>query len=210
MHVGTFEQLAGEMCPEIPLAHMVDEELLREARSAGMTPELEGRIDELLVAMAQDGAVVIVCTCSTIGGCAENAARRRGARLVRVDRAMAQQAVAQGERIALVAALASTLGPTRQLILEAAANAGKSVAVAEMLCEDAWPAFELGDLTLYHARIAQAATIATAQADVVVLAQASMAGAVPLCAGLATPILSSPRLGLAAALELYRGAAQRK
>lgn len=204
VHIETFTRLATEMCPEIPLAHVVDEELLRNACSRGITPGLERRIGAILDTMTQEGAAVVVCTCSTIGACAEKAAQGRGVALVRVDRAMAQQAVALGERIAVVAALASTLGPTRQLILEEAANAATTVTVVEALCDDAWSAFEQGDLPRYFERIAQAAALAAGEADVVVLAQASMAGAVPLCAAVTTPILSSPRLGLAAAAELFR------
>lgn len=204
VHVGTFDRLAAEVCPEISLAHVVDVELLRDACREGITPELERRIEEILVTMAQNGAAVVVCTCSTIGGCAEEAARRRGVALVRVDRAMAEQAVMLGDRIAVVAALASTLAPTQQLILEAAADAGKTVTVVAVLCEDAWPAFEGGDLPGYYECIAQAAALAAGRADVVVLAQASMAGALPLCKEVDVPVLSSPRLGLAAAVEMYR------
>lgn len=210
VHVVTFDRLAAEVCPEIALAHFVDEDLLRDACREGITPELARRIEGILEAMVQDGAAVVVCTCSTIGACAEEAARQSGAALVRVDRAMAEQAVALGECIAVVAALASTLAPTRQLILDAAAGAGKTVTVVEVLCEDAWPAFERGDLPEYYARIAQAAALAVGQAGVVVLAQASMAGALPLCADLGVPVLSSPKLGLAAAVELYRRARQRE
>ena len=123
VHVATFARLADELCPEIPLAHVVDEDLLADARREGITPQLARRIEAILDALVQEGAAVVVCTCSTIGGCAEEAARRRGVALVRVDRAMAQQAVALGERIAVVAALASTLAPTRQLILAEAVSA---------------------------------------------------------------------------------------
>lgn len=203
VHVETFARLAGELCPEIPLAHVVDEDLLRDARREGITLQLAQRIEAILDALVQEGAAVVVCTCSTIGGCAEEIAQQRGVTLVRVDRAMAQQAVALGERIAVAAALASTLAPTRQLILDAAAEVGQTVTLVEVLCDDAWPAFEQGDLARYHERTAQAALLAAEQADVVVLAQASMAGAVALCTGVAAPILSSPRLGLAAAVEMY-------
>jgi len=40
--------------------------------------------------------------------------------------------------------------------------------------------------------------------DVIVLAQASMAAAEPFCADLPCPVLSSPRLGLLAAINAYR------
>jgi hypothetical protein len=79
VHVGSFVRLAAELCPDIPLAQVVDEELLKEARREGITPVLELRIGELLDALVRDRAAVIVCTCSTIGGCVEEVARRRSA-----------------------------------------------------------------------------------------------------------------------------------
>ncbi len=117
---------------------------------------------------------------------------------------MTQQAVALGEHIAIVAAIPSTLVPTRSLIAQAALEAGKQVKMLDVLCqEDAWLAFERGDLERYYALVAQAAAAAS-QVDVIVLAQASMAGATPLCAHLSVPVLTSPRLGLDTAIALYR------
>ena len=46
--------------------------------------------------------------------------------------------------------------------------------------------------------------IAGAQPDVIVLAQATMAGAVDRCSDLPVPVLASPRLGLADALAQWR------
>jgi hypothetical protein len=182
----------------------VDESLLHEARASGITPELSRRLAQTIGAAIADGAAVVACTCSTIGGCAEQANQGMEQRVVRIDRAMAEQAVASGERIIIAAALASTLIPTRQLILDVAAQAGKAVDLVEVLCEDAWPHFERGEHSTYFALIARRLRQVTPAADVVVLAQASMAGAAAFCADLSIPILSSPRLGLAAAIQAYR------
>ena len=172
--------------------HIVDESLLNDARAAGITPALAGRVRERI---AEAGpAATVLCTCSTIGGCAEQA----GA--LRVDRAMAERAVASGPRIILAATSASTLEPTRRLLEEVAAAAGRPVRIAELLCADAWAWFEAGDQPAYLAAIAAALRANAAAGDVIVLTQASMAGAAALCPDLAVPILSSPRLGLEAAL----------
>ncbi len=56
----------------------------------------------------------------------------------------------------------------------------------------------------YWAEIAAALHRDAPAGDVIVLAQASMAGAAALCEDMAVPILSSPRLGLEAALRAYR------
>ena len=206
VHIATFDQLLAEIDPSIPVKHLVNESLLRDARANGITTELSQRITQALVDAIADDAAVVVCTCSTIGGCAEQANHVTDRPIIRVDRAMAERAVAIGERIVVAAALASTLAPTRQLIEEVADQAGKAIVMFDVLCEAAWPYFERGDHGAYLAAIAACVRQAVPAGDVVVLAQASMAGAAALCADLPVPILSSPRLGLEAAIQAYRAA----
>jgi len=208
VHIATFDQLLAEIDPSIPVKHVVDESLLHDARANGITAELSYRINQTLVDAIADDAAVVVCTCSTIGGCAEQASHGTDRPIIRVDRAMAEQAVAIGERIVVVAALASTLTPTRQLIEEVAEHAGKAIAISEVLCEAAWPYFERGDHSGYLTTVAACVRQAASTGDVVVLAQASMAGAAALCADLPIPILSSPRLGVEAAIQAYRAACE--
>jgi hypothetical protein len=204
VHIATFNGLLAEIDPTIPVRHLVDESLLRDARANGITPGLEQRITKIMFDAMADDAVVVVCTCSTIGGCAEQVGDRLGRPVIRVDRAMAERAVASGERIIVLAALASTLAPTRELIQEVADQQGRAVSISEALCEDAWVHFERGDQARYLSAIASCVHDAASCGDVIVLAQASMAGAAALCSDLSIPILSSPRLGLEAALEVYR------
>jgi hypothetical protein len=201
VHIATFDRLLAESGTGVVARHIVDESLLDEARAAGaITPALEQRIAAVLRdASAPDGAVVL-CTCSTIGGSAEEAGARAGGVVLRVDRPMAERAVALGDRILVAAALASTLAPTRALIQDAARAAGKPIELRELLCEPAWAFFERGDLAGYAQAIANQLRADAGDAEVIVLAQASMAAAAPLCADLGVPILSSPRLGLEAAL----------
>ena len=203
VHIATFDRLLAEIDPNIPARHVVDESLLQEARASGITAELEQRIARTLKDAIAEDAAVVLCTCSTIGGCAEQADHGADRPVLRVDRAMAERAVATGARIVVVAALASTLAPTRQLIQEVADQAGSAVTIIDVLCEDAWAHFERGDQSGYLARVAACIRRAAPAGDVVVLAQASMAGAAALCADLPVPILSSPRLGLEAAVQAY-------
>ena len=73
---------------------------------------------------ASDGAAVVACTCSTIGGIAERTATGGAFTAQRIDRAMAERAVRAGPRVLIAAALESTLEPTTALILSTAAQAG--------------------------------------------------------------------------------------
>ncbi|MEU6673677.1 aspartate/glutamate racemase family protein [Streptomyces sp. NPDC046925] len=197
VHVPVFEGLRDQDHPGFALRHLVHEDLLARARAEG--PEaVADDIQELLVRTVAEGAGVVLCTCSTIGAVAEARAAAVGVPLVRVDRPMAAEAVAAGRSVAVVATLESTLGPTRVLVEEEAARAGRPVDVTTVLVEGAWERFEAGDRE-GHTRLIVDAVDALEGVDSVVLAQASMADAADR-ATLPVPVVSSPRPGLRAAV----------
>ena len=183
--------------------HRVDESLLADARSHGIDAVLQERIRAHLRRLA-DQVDVIVCTCSTIGGEAERLAAAEGIVFVRVDRPMAERAIATGGRIGVAAAVASTIGPTRALLLQVAGAAGVEAEIVDIDCASAWTLFEQGDMSAYFADIARSVRLAARATpfDGVVLAQASMAGAAALLAGEPYPVLSSPKPAVERALGL--------
>jgi hypothetical protein len=199
-NVAVFDALLKELAPDVPVKHIVDEAILREVRDAGaVTPYVVERVDQTMSHVTTDASLVL-CTCSTIGGLAE--AERPN--VLRVDRPMAEKAVSLGTRIGVAATLQSTLEPTKALIRDVASQAGVDVHITELFLASAWPFMERGDNEGYAREIATklAEACAAQTFDVIVLAQASMAAAEPLCAalGLPCPMLSSPRLGVEAAL----------
>lgn len=205
VHIATFDALLAEIAPDVPVRHVVDEALLRSAREAGrMTPAMTQRVSEQLHAALGDDTDVLLCTCSTIGGAVEDEGRSVPVPVLRVDRPMAERAVATGPRIAILAALQSTFGPTRALLEDAAQKAGKAVQLSEVFCDGAWEFFERGDTAGYYEALAQHIDRAAIAHDVIVLAQASMAPAAALRPNSRVPVLSSPRIGLQAAVAAYR------
>lgn len=198
-NVDVFDALLKQMAPDVPVKHIVDESVLREAVAAGaLTPNLVAHVNDEMAEVTRDGSFVL-CTCSTIGGLAEAA----GPNVLRVDRPMAEKAVSTGSRIAIAATLKSTLTPTRQLVEQVSVEMNKPVQISEWFLESAWPIMQRGDKAGYFAEIARCVKehLKREPADAVILAQASMAGAEPLCAELETPVFSSPRLGLEEALK---------
>lgn len=209
-NIETFSRLLAELDPTIPATHYLDESLLADARTSGITPALNARIQGAMSNAMQGNAdgvggevAVVLCTCSSIGASAEQTAAGDGQIVMRVDRAMAEAAVEIGARIVVAAALESTLAPTTELVLDVAAQQGRDVEILPLLCQSAWSRLEAGDRQGYITEIAQSLRNAPAS-DVILLAQASMADAAALCADMSTPILSSPRLGLEAAIRAYR------
>ncbi|MFJ8565677.1 aspartate/glutamate racemase family protein [Streptomyces sp. NPDC093514] len=208
VHVPVFDALRDRDHPGAVLRHLVAPELLDRARTAGpesVIPALRGLLTEAGVgagvgaqAGAEAGPGAVLVTCSTIGAAAESLAPALGVPVLRVDRPMAAAAVCAGRRIAVLAALESTLAPTRELLAEEAGE--RPVSIRTHLVAGAWERFEAGDTAGYLARVAEAAGSVTG-ADVIVLAQASMAGAADLVTS-RVPVLSSPAPGLAAGLAM--------
>lgn len=205
VHVPTFERLVGAIAPELPVRHVVREDLLADSRITGVDDAgLIARVHEAMRDAASGGAPVVVCTCSTIGAIAERTPAGGAFKALRIDRAMVDRAVRTGPRVLIVAALESTLAPTRALILSAAREAGVDVQPAMLLVEEAWRHFEAGNNALYIETLASSIRAAAKAADVVVLAQASMAPVADRLADLGINVLSSRAPGTAHAVSLVR------
>lgn len=202
-HIATFGPMIARLAPEIPLVHRVRQDLLDAAQPNGLTPAIRRRAVQDLLGLADAGAAVVLCTCSTLGPAAETAADLAEVPVLRVDRPMMEAALDRGLRIAVAACLASTIGPTRALLDRVAAARGMQAEVSEILLAEAWPHFAGGNRAAYAAAIADGLARAAPEVDAVILAQASMAPAADLCR-LPIPVLSSPRLGAAAAIAAWR------
>lgn len=203
VHIPTFENLVQTISPGLKVHHHVDACLLADAqRAGGIDAALGQRIQAAMHDAGKSGSRLVVCTCSTIGAVAESMGKHTDFATARIDRAMADKAVMLGARILMVAALESTLLPTRELLAESARRAGKAVDIRELLVSSAWLHFMSGDRSAYLqdiiANLRQ--VVHMGDVDVVVLAQASMAAAVDELADLGLPVLASPRLGVASAI----------
>ncbi|WP_438040872.1 aspartate/glutamate racemase family protein [Sorangium sp. So ce128] len=208
VHVETFSRLVQDVDHAIPVRHEVQESLLADALAAGgITDGIRSATATVVQALANEGARVIVCTCSTLGGVAE-AVPVSDCLVMRIDRPMAEQAVAGGRRILVVAALQSTFQPTGALLRQIASDAGRSIDVVEVLCGRAWRLFERGDSPGYAGEIARTIEATALPGDLVLLAQASMAPAAELVRHLGIPVLSSSRSGVEAAVSRYRSRTQ--
>ena len=204
---GLFDGLHAELGPDVPVRHVVEPALLTDAIEAGgLTDAIRARTRDALL-QAGAGARLVLCTCSTVGPGADDAAARAGVPVLRIDRPMAEAAVAAGARIAVAATLATTIGPTVGLVEDAARRAGKTVEARSVVFAEARARLVAGDEAAHHRIIADGLRAAAAGADAIVLAQASMTPALALCADLPVPLLTSPRSGLEAAIAAWRAAA---
>jgi hypothetical protein len=207
-HEPTFAGLMSSLAPDLPACHIVDDSLLADAMAAGaVTGDIRQRIGSRLRQAAGEDVDLVICTCSTIGGVAETLGGSLGVPVMRIDRAMAERAVELGPRITIAACLESTVAPTTDLLEQVAGETDRRVEVTTLVIAGAWDKFVAGDPDGYHAAIADGLGATAGTADVVVLAQASMAPAAERCRGLGTVILSSPELGVRRAVAMVAGGA---
>lgn len=204
VHIPTFQRIVDTIDPSVKVRHDVCENLLSEALAHGITAKLAGEIDNAMAAASHTGAKVVVCTCSTIGGVAENSPQTDSTVSMRIDRAMADLAVETSDNILIVAAVESTLKPTRELLQASSANAGKSPSLSLELIPGAWPFFEMGKMDEYYECIEKYIRQQHAAYDSVVLAQASMAPTANRFVDSAIRVLASPELGVRSAIEQIR------
>ncbi|HVM24944.1 MAG TPA: aspartate/glutamate racemase family protein [Candidatus Limnocylindrales bacterium] len=206
--VPRFRELGRELMPDVETFDIVDETLLRDATADGrVSLETARRLFAHLAAAERHGADAILVTCSSMGGTVDAARRFAGVPLLRVDQAMAEQAVQRGRRIGVLATLRSTLEPTGELIRLVAAESAREVEVRERVCEGAFEALRDGDTDRHDELVRDGLRELLAWADVIVLAQASMARVIDTLSAdeRETPILTSPRLGMERMRDLLRG-----
>jgi len=200
----TFDALLGERTPELRRVHVADAWLLQAARRHGVTDAVRAAVTEHVRHLERAGAQAVLVTCSSIGEAAEQAAAAVDVPVLRVDAPMAAEAVriaagARG-RVAVLATLDSTLGPTGRLVQRCAA--GAPVTVTATVVPGAAERADDGDRAGADELIAAAVGRAATGADVIVLAQASMAGA---ARGADVPVLTSPAGGAQALLDVLGG-----
>jgi hypothetical protein len=198
-----FRGLLAEMGPEIPSRHVLAADLLDRAIAQGrITADIAADVKARMRTALDDGAWMLLCTCSTLGTCAD---QMNDPRVMRIDRAMAQRATAADGRVLVAACVASTLEPTVKLLRESIPpGQTETPRIETLLMADLWPHFQLGETMVYWQGIAERLRQKASAFDCIVLAQASMAGAADRLSDLPIPVLSSPRIGMEAAIAAYR------
>jgi Asp/Glu/hydantoin racemase len=197
--VPIFEQLCKARLPDVAVFNLVDDSLIKDVIVHGrLRPQTARRVAQHVAAAEDAGADYIMVTCSSIGAAVETAATLASVPVLRVDRPMADRAVATARRIGVIATLSTTLEPTADLIRRRAAAAGRTIELSTRLCDGAFDALMSGDTAQHDAMVAAALRELAAQVDVIALAQASMARVVDALAAedRRTPILASPPLAV--------------
>lgn len=195
--VDSLTELIKSKIEDVEVYNILDDSILRDMAGEKDTGMVRWRWLEYAKILEKLGMDIILSACSTVGGFAEEADHELRVPVLRIDEAMAEKAVAQGEKIGVFATLNSTLNPTVSLIKRKAEKAGRTVSVRAVLVEGAYDALMSQNKELHDSKIAEALKGCQGEVDVIVLAQASMASAVSASLGLdQNQILTSPVLGI--------------
>lgn len=201
VHIETFDQIFADLAPGARLVHRVDAGLLERARNNG----IEAVRKEVLETLKNlSDADAVLCTCSTLGPLADEAARS-APNIVRIDRPLMEKACAAGSKTLVALCLESTRDATLGLLQDCASQTGTPITSTVALCAEAWAHFEAGEQDAYASSIANEISKKLAEQpdiDSVVLAQASMRVAEPKLSTLSIPIYSSPVLAAQRCVEV--------
>lgn len=191
-------KLFAEILPGCRVINIIEDAMIQDVISAGrVTPEIARRLIRYYLAAEETGAELIFNTCSSIGDVAILARSFVKVPIVKIDDAMAAEAVRAGSRIGVLATLPTTLAPTVRLVKAQAEAAGQSVSIVEGLAKGAYEALIAKQPERHDQLVTEAAEQVAGLTDVIVLAQGSMARMEQaLSERTGKRVLSSPRRGV--------------
>ena len=190
--------LCEEIMPEVTVYQIIDDSLIKEVNAnGGPTYGVKRRMYNYYQQAESLGVDAILNQCSSVGEVADAIKPFVSVPVVKVDEAMAEKAVSLGKKIAVVATVPTTVGPSVRLVEQKAREMGKEIEIETHLVKDAMMILiEQGDVETHNKMVLGEVEAAAENCDVVVLAQGSMTVLLPLLGHIQKPVLTSPRLGI--------------
>jgi len=200
--IAVFAEAARSQLEGIRAVNLLDDSLLADVIEAGrVTAAVDTRLRAYVEQASVLGASAIMSCCSSIGAAMERIAEGAPLPVWRVDEAMAEEAVARGGRIGVLATVRTTMDPTIELIERTAARRQATARVSPVFVAGAFQSLRAGDVADHDDRVRCGLEELIGVADLVVLAQASTARVAATMSDFPLPILTSPQSGLRRARE---------
>jgi Asp/Glu/hydantoin racemase len=178
--VEPLKALTAEMLRGSELVNFVDDSILPQlAKNGGDLSDVEERMVHYARFAEDVGADIILEACSSVGELVPGMREAVSIPVVRIDEAMAEEAVQRGTSVGVAATLATTLQPTIRLLREKAEMSGRQVDVKPLLIEGAYQKLIAGDREGHDDLLVEKLQELARQTQVIVLAQASMARVLP-------------------------------
>ncbi len=167
----------AETIPGARLVNIYDDSLIPDVIAAGntITSDVRRRLLAYCRAAEDMGADLILSTCSSMGEAVGEIQPFIKIPILRIDEAMIEDAVGGASAIAILATVDTTMGPTGRLVRAVADRLGKQITVVEAVAQGALMALQSGDAAAHDEALLKTALGVAEQAEVIILAQASMA-----------------------------------
>lgn len=193
----------GRHWPQARCMNLLDDSLSTDrAAAGGLTPDMVQRFISLANYASRAGCMGILFTCSAFGPAIEAAGAAVGLPTLKPNEAMFEEALgygaaaghnpAQGATLGLIATFEASIPSMSAELLDRARQYGRRIELRTSFVPEAMQDLAQGRAAEHHRKIAEAARTLRG-CDVVMLAQFSMAAALPVVqAELSCPVLSSP------------------
>jgi len=204
--ITTFEALCAELLPEIKIKHIIDELLLEEVCLRGKyQPADVQRLAGYAQSALAIGARAVLVTCPALSPLVDRLPRLSALRVYKIDAAMIALAAQKGERIGVLATDPTLLESMRRMLKEEAEMINREIMVEMMVVPEAQDALRDGNGEKYDRLVRKSINEISDWVDCVVLAQASMARAMPIRnqPRRRVPVLSGPHLALGQIREYF-------
>ncbi len=201
------KELFNKYAPNDEYHNIVDDSLLDEVKANGhITPAIISRMCQYFKIAESLGADLIFNQCSSVGEAADIAAKCVNIPVVKVDEAMAEKAVSIGKKIAVIATVASTVGPSMRLVETKAKLLNKDCIVDPILVDGALDILmKEKNVEKHNKLVIDAINKASEDHDVIILAQGSMTAILPYLGETKVPVLTSPEIGVKKAVDILKG-----
>lgn len=199
--IDPIEKAAKELWPEAETISILEEGLsVDRAVATELTTELTTELAERILGLSHYAELArsdgVLFTCSAFGCAIEAAASQSVIPVMKPNEAMFEAAFKYGNRVAMIYTFEPAAKGMEQEFREAAVSRSPSATLVSFFAPKALEAKRDGDVETHDRLVAEAAAKVT-DADVILLAQFSMASAAPLARTKTDiPVLTSPHAAI--------------
>ena len=187
-------QAFSDLLPDAQVVNLLDEGLLIDFQSSGgLNPDLRRRMCSLIRYAEESGAAAVGLGCSVYAPVVETALKLVNIPVISSYEAVMAEAVEQGNRVGLIATNTNTIQDARQHLMHAGQELGDQINVHECVNEELFRVMRSGGADAYRQLLLREVEALGPNVEAVVLAQFSMASALPyLTEKASVPVLSAP------------------
>lgn len=161
--------------PDIQVCNIMDDSLLSDTlRYNGMTPAIASRMLNYAKAAETSGADGVLVTCTSVNQATKFIRPLLNIPILNIEEPVAEQAVAAGKRIGVLATLPTSPAAISRVILEKAQEQGKEVELVPSVVDGAFDVLCAGDRDRHDEMVCEALYRLAKEVDCIAFAQISM------------------------------------